>query len=261
MKKIALTIILIYSPLSLAESNPLTICMDDNWFPYTIVSNEKISGIHTDVIQQALVDIDVPFTITPKPWGRCLAELQSGKVDAIYPASYKAERADFAYYPKNAETDRNSPWRLSQVEHVLVTKDKLAYEYQGDLLSLPQPVGMGISGAFTDTLEDAGLKVKRNKTSDANIKMLARGRVQSVAMNPLHAAIFKNSKQYAGQLKVHKQALRSKSYFLIFSKDRNISESMRERIWNAISAVRGDENVMPYFIYRYLDEKIDIDRW
>lgn len=257
MNRLLLAFLLLFPSIVFSQPKPIVLCMDDNWFPYTIFEDGETKGIHTKVIKHALDELGYTYHIKPKPWKRCLLDLENGKVDAVFPASYKASRAEIGFYPPEAATDAISPWRLSQVEHALITHSGTAYDYDGDISSIPQPIGMGLAGAFTDTLEKKGLKVKRNRTAKANIEMLMRGRIKSVSMAPLQAAEFLSSEKYSQFLKQHKLPLRSKSYFLIFAKNTHLSKKERLLIWNAIAKTRCNENLMPFLIYKYFKSALD----
>ncbi len=245
-------IILMLNP-AVALSKTLTVCMDIAWFPYTSMKDKKPVGIHTDILKEAFRNLDYNLEIHAKPWKRCLLELENGKVEAIFPASYKDNRAVFAHYPPNAAKDKKSHWRLAQIEHVLLTRKGEAYEYGGDIFTIPQPVGIAIGGAFGDTLDDKGIETLRTTSSESIIAMLAMKRSNSVAMNPFLAEDFNSQGKYAGKFKIHDLPLRSKSYFLIFSKKQEIPDSERMRIWEAIVKVRENKEFMLEVTSRYMN--------
>ena len=119
---------------------------------------------------------------------------------------------------------------------------------------------MGIAGAFADTLEKRGLTVRRNKTAVANIDMLMLGCIKSVFIAPLQAEELLGGEKYSDALKTHKKPLRSKSYFLIFAKNKALPKAQRLRIWEEIAKIRGNENLMPFFIYKYLKKNINMKK-
>ncbi len=254
MKNILLTII--FSALLLpgsAWAKKISIYMDNDWFPYTIVKDKKNYGIHLDIVTKALESLGYTIDIQSRPWKRCLLELESGRVEAIFPASYKKNRTEFAYYPDDAATSGKSQWRMNQIEHVLVTRPGGTYEFDGDLLTIPQPVNIGWGSAFGDTLEEMGLNVNRNVSIRGSTGMLVRNRTNSVVTNPLLAEELSKNGEFAGKIKIHQKPLRSKSYFLIFSKKGNMPAAERQQIWEAIAAVRSDRQWMLETMNKYID--------
>ncbi len=245
-----LTVLLV--PAS-ALAKTFTIYMDNDWFPYTIVKDKKNYGIHFDIVTKALENLGYTIDIQARPWKRCLLELESGGVDAIFPASYKINRAEFAYYPDDAATSSKSQWRMNQIEHALVTRPDEAYEFDGDLSTIPQPVNIGWGSAFGDTLEQMGLNVNRNVSIRGSVGMLILNRTNSVVTNPLLAEDLSENGEFAGKIRVHQKPLRSKSYFLIFSKKGNLPEAERLQVWEAIAAVRSDRKWMLDTINKYID--------
>ncbi len=114
MKNIIFVVIstLLFNPV-VALAKTLDICMDDDWPPYTFVKDKQIQSIDSDIITEAFKSLEYTLNIVPKPWKRCLKELEYGEVDAVFPASYKGNRAVFAHYPPDATTTKKSKWRMS----------------------------------------------------------------------------------------------------------------------------------------------------
>lgn len=244
---------MLFNPFVLhAKTKVLKMCMDEDWFPYTFVKYGENFGIHIDIVRAAFKSLDYHLDITAKPWKRCLRELEVGDVEAIFPASYKESRADIAYYPSDVTAVEQSNWRVDQVEHVLVTRKGNPYEHDGDIYKIPQPVGIGSGSAFGDTLERKGIKVSENISKQAIIDMLLLQRIESAAMTPFQADEFNTKGEHAGKLKIHGTPLRSKSYFLIFSKKGHLTEAERMTAWDAFAIVRKDKKLMDRILNKYL---------
>jgi polar amino acid transport system substrate-binding protein len=58
----------------------------------------KNIGIDADILRIGLEDIGCNVKYTPLPWKRILSDVENGKLDATMSASYKDDRAQFAYY-------------------------------------------------------------------------------------------------------------------------------------------------------------------
>lgn len=245
---ILITIILI--PIT-AQAKTLAIQTDSDWFPYTYEEENESLGIHVDIVKEALTALKYTFTFTPFPWKRCLANLEFGNVEVILSASYKDKRALYAHYPTDAATAKKSNWRIDQVEYVLITRKGEPYEFDGDFSKIPQPVNVALGAAIGDFLQEKGIEVKENIKNSGNINMLLAHRAASIAMNPLLAENFNKIGKFKGKLKIHSLPLRSKSYFLIFSKMGKLSAKERNTIWKAITKVRDNKPLMLRILKKY----------
>jgi polar amino acid transport system substrate-binding protein len=238
------------TPLAL-HAQALKICVDEDWFPYTFVKDGKNAGIHTDIVREAFRSLGYKHEIAAKPWKRCLIELEAGEVEAIYPASYKEKRAIFSYYPSDVISAKQSRWRLSQVEHVLVTRK--GDDYDGDISKLPQPLGIGFGSAYGGSLEKKGVKVSYNVSKQSIIDMLFLKRINSAALASFQAQDLNTKSEYVNQLKIHKIPLRSKSYFLIFSKKGKLTEAERLKTWDAFEKIRNNKKLKRMIMSKYID--------
>ena len=244
MLKVLFVVFISLAPAGVLAKN-IHVCVDDDWFPYTFKENGKAVGIHVDIVRKAIENLGDTVELAPLPWKRCLSLGQSGKVAAVMSASYKDERAEFAYYPNDAKTAKMSKGRIDQVEHVLVTRHDDPYEFNKDWTTIPQPVGVGGMGSsITGELRKQGLQVIENNTKTGGLSMLMLKRVNSISFNPLQAKHSNSTGEFKGKLKINKIPLRSKSYFIIFSKKGDVSQEQREEIWESLSKVRSDEKFM-----------------
>ncbi len=251
----ALFIAIIFSLNSaVALSSTFEIHMDESWYPYSFKKNNQFLGIHTDIIREAFKSLDYTLTFKASPWKRCLKELELGEVEAIFPASYNEGRAAFAYYPPHAASSEKSKWHMTTVKQVVATRKGTPYEFDGDISKIPQPVGAGAAAAVTDLLEENGLKTYRNHLPKAVVGMLVKKRTNSLAMSSYLTEYFNSNGEYAGKLKIHKIPIRSKPYFLIFSKKGTLSETERVKIWEAIAKVREDKKLMHSIFAKYIDD-------
>ena len=132
-----------------------------------------------------------------------------------------------------------------------MTRKSDAYEFDGNLSGVPQPVNVGIGATIKDDLTSHGILAGENISNAKNVKMLLSRRLNSITMNPLLAKEFNSHGKSAGRLKIHSIPLRSKSYFLIFSKKGQFSFYERKQIWSAIITVRDNEEWMLNMLHRY----------
>ncbi|MGJ3495673.1 transporter substrate-binding domain-containing protein [Piscirickettsia salmonis] len=238
LKRFVLSVLLLTSASSLANQK-IVICMDQTWFPYTYVSsNSQIRGIHTDIIKMALNQLRINYIIKPKPWKRCLVEAQQGLVDAVATASYKPQRAEFLLYPKDAGTKLRSNWRVMQVEWSLVTPVKEKYLYTGNLQTIPQPIYVPLGYSIGKTLVDEGLNVDSGSVTDENnFRKITRTLKGSLVASTKVTEYYMNKLELNGILIINKQPIKTKSYFLVFSK-KSAHKAVREAVWERIRIIR-----------------------
>ena len=119
---IILLIVCLFISSNIFAKDNFVICLDQGfWYPFTFVKNGKPTGMHIDIITEALHSLGYATTFTPLPWKRCLKEAKNGTIDGIATASYKEGRAEFLEYPSDAASTQKSKWRVMQVEYVVVT--------------------------------------------------------------------------------------------------------------------------------------------
>ena len=231
----------------------INICSDKNlWYPFTFVKDGKAVGLQIDIISKALSNLEYDMNYKPLPWKRCLSSAKDGDFDAIATASYKDKRAEFLNYPGDASSSKKSAQRVMQVEYVVVTVADSGYEYAGDLKTIPTPVRVPRGYSVGDDLKKQGLKVDDGAAGDENNikKMLRRGN-GSVVTLPAIVELLSKQDVYKGKLHVSSTPVKSKSYYLPFSKKSAISQADQEKIWSEISNVRNDLEFMGKMSAKY----------
>lgn len=243
--------LLLFSPL---QAEPITICTDQNfWYPFTYTENRVPKGVHIDVVNRALTQLGYEVKFSPRPWKRCLNEVEQGRVDGVVSASWKPQRARFLHYPEDAASALESKSRITQVEYVVVTHQSDPYQFQGVIDTLPTPVRVPVGYSIEDDLNAAGLRVETARGDLLNLKKLMRDRSGSVVTLPDIIKIMKSKGEPVESLKMHPLPFKSKSYFLAFSKRSRLSSRQMGEIWEKISEVRENGPLMMEFLLRYQD--------
>ncbi|MGS2720761.1 substrate-binding periplasmic protein [Paraglaciecola aestuariivivens] len=71
--------------------------------PYVFVDeNQQVKGQLVDKLKQAQRQTGLKIDILVMPWGRALNEVKNNRIDAIMPALWSQERADFLVFPEQA---------------------------------------------------------------------------------------------------------------------------------------------------------------
>ncbi len=236
-----------------AHAGNLQICTDINyWYPYTYESNGKAKGIHVDIVSLALKNLGHDFTFTPLPWKRCLKEAQSGKYSAVVSGSYKTERAKKLLYPPDASHAKKSRWRITQVEYVVVSHIENAYDFKGDLKTVPGPVRAPLGYSIVEDLKKQGIDVITASSTYNNFRQLVNSKRGVVISPPQNALKLNNYPEFAGKLQIHSTPIKSKSYFLLFSKVYpGLYEHERQKIWDEIMNIRKNKDYMDNLLNSY----------
>jgi len=236
----------------LASAETIQICTDrSNWYPFTFRDKGNPAGIHIDIATKALVKLGYQPVFTPMAWKECIDKTGIGTYDALVSGSYKAKRAQSLVYPPDAATAVKSKWRIMQVEYVLVTSVTNSYKYNGDVKTLPIPVRAPLGYSIVDDLRAKGLKVITNDTK-RNLKSIDRLQQGCVITPPENANRLIKELELEDRLKIHAKPVRSKSYFMLFSKKaKNFSQAEIEKIWDEIAKFRDDEQFMKQLFEKY----------
>ncbi|WP_139121600.1 substrate-binding periplasmic protein [Piscirickettsia litoralis] len=224
--------------------------MDNSyWYPFTFLKDNKPSGVHVDIVTMALKASGYDlYTIKSGPWRRCLKEAQFGMADAVMTASYKPERADYLYYPEDAQSSSPSKWRVSQVGYSAVLLP--GANFNGNMSHLPQPVYVPHGYSIGDDIKKSGVTVDSTFYSDLrNFNRLNKLRKGSlVTITTLAQAFLRKNPSY--QMVIYPKEIKSKSYFLAFSKKSFLSPSEQQAIWEKIRLIRKKElnNIMVKYV-------------
>ena len=251
-KKFVLLILIFGLSTGLAGAETIKIATDmSNWYPFTFKEKGNSAGIHVDIVTKALIKLAYQPVFTTLAWKECLKKTASGTFDALVSGSYKAKRAQSLVYPPDAATAVKSKWRIMQVEYVLVTPATQSYEYNGDMKTLPTPVRAPLGYSIVDDLRTKGLKVITNNTR-RNLKSIDRLQQGCVVTPPENANRLIKELQLEDRLKIHAKPVKSKSYFMLFSKKaKNFSQPEIEKIWDEIAKLRDDEQFMKQLFEKY----------
>lgn len=218
-----------------AQAASLRVCTVD-WPPYTVSDGREVGGMHTEMMTELAKRLGYEVHIDQIAWERCLKELESGGYDAAYSASYKADRAQYALYPKTP---------LQTVSYVFVAAKGSGGGWSSgrDAAKLAQPIAAPRGFSITDDLRKvAGVSVDDGATNDQqDMQKLGAGRVKTVALEASAA------KSLIAKLNLHDKVdvlspefVSGKDYFVIVSKKYGGSVENAQRLTADISRALAD---------------------
>lgn len=243
----------------MANTKVINLCVDNNdWTPFAFIAKGKVQGIFVDLMRGGAEKAGYKVNFKAMPWDVCLNQVKGGNLDGGVPASYKADRAEFMYYPDDAATNNDSKWAVGKADYVVLVKVASKdgnYEYEGDPKTLPQPIFVPRSYSVADDLKKLGLQVSTNARYDeVNLYQL----LQSSGGSAVAAGVAVNSilenKFFAGKFKISRQSYTTKTYYMPMGKSAKIPKADMEKIWNGIAELRADSAWMRKTIAKYQKE-------
>lgn len=200
-------------------------------------------GVMIEMIR--LIETRVPnlrITFSRKPWARCLAELESGAVDAIFSSSFKPDRLKIGIYPmKDGKDDRR--FRIDTKTYSLYQMRDSPIRWDGKRFDNIQQGALAIRGyAIVDDLKKMGVAVKEVNRADDAFRMLLAGRADGFAhLSEFGDYVLKKNPEFARIVKVT-PPISSKDYYLQISHQFNARQpALASIIWKALADIRQTE--------------------
>ncbi|MBU1435857.1 MAG: transporter substrate-binding domain-containing protein [Gammaproteobacteria bacterium] len=90
----------IFGSFALSAQCPaqLRLPYNSSWLPYVEVNANKVTGTDIDLIRQVVQDVGSELQLLYMPESRALNDLEGGKVDLLFAASYTEERSKYAWF-------------------------------------------------------------------------------------------------------------------------------------------------------------------
>lgn len=243
-------IIAIYIQTSLQQCNALELnfATDDTpGNPYIIgggKSFRKKPGIEVELYKIVARKLKISLNISRMPWSRCLHELKEGKLDAIFPTSYKKSRESFAMYPKQKNTldsskkSRDTNYALYKLKGSSILWDgKNMTNYNGS-------IGATKNWSIISDLKKLNLNLVEGKSPLIDLNKLVRRRISgAVSLESVFDAYIRNDPiKYKDIEKVYPPVKR-KEYFLTFSRQAyKAHKELIEKFWETIKAIKSSND-------------------
>ncbi|MFC4158343.1 substrate-binding periplasmic protein [Chitinimonas lacunae] len=223
-----------------AEDKPASIKLcyeNEDVYPWILKSGKGLNILHLEAVAKKT---GLKLELVGLPWKRCLSELQAGTMDGAFAASYKDDRAVYAAYPM--KDGKHDPARRMMFDSYSLYRTKGSnLGWDGSKFSnLSGKIGVQSGYSIIDQLKAAGANLDEGaKAADDNLKKLAGGRVQGVALLTVEADnSLKGNPEFANIEKVS-PPLVEKPYYLMLAKPFHAKyPKASEDLWAAVAAVR-----------------------
>lgn len=233
---------LLMSPLSYAETNVTLTYEDVDSYPWNMKDGSGVDLILLKMVDDALPDVS--FTYTQAPWKRCLNNIETGKTEGCFTASYKEKRLKHGFYPgthAGNPVDENLKLHSSSYSLYVLKGSGISVDGKLSISGLKGKVAAPSGYSIGGDLEKAGYKVDAKASKSVNnFEKLLAGRVGAVSALTLNGNnILAKQSKYADKIDVIETPLVNKPYYLMLSKQFIAKEkATAEMIWNKIAEVR-----------------------
>ncbi len=200
-------------------------------------------GIAVEMVRR--IETRVPnlrIIFSRKPWARCLAELESGAVDAIFSSSFKADRLKLGVYPmKDGKDDRR--YRIDTKSYSLYTLRDSASKWDGKRFDNFQQGVLALRGyAIVDELKKQEVAVKEVNRADDAFRMLLAGRADGFAhLTEFGDYLIKGKSEFARIVKVAPPIMVKDYYLQISHQFVARHPALAPVIWKALADIRQAE--------------------
>ncbi|MBF0118444.1 MAG: transporter substrate-binding domain-containing protein [Desulfobacterales bacterium] len=240
MKRL-LFILIFINIISIAEGKDIKLSCDARyWYPFVYTEGALIKGMHIDIVTKALKNLGYNAHINALPRKRSILSAESGDVDGIISITYHPNHAKSLEYPEGANVDKESKFRIMQVDLMIISHIDNNYEFEGDIKSIPAPIRITRGETIADDLKNQGLEVEETTSDEQNFSKLIRDKKGTVITTSVIAESMNKDKRFTSKFKISSTPLISQSYYLAFSVKTKLSSSGKKNIWEEISRLRDD---------------------
>ncbi len=233
---------LLVIPAVQAQTNVTLTFENVDSYPWSMKGGKGIDLILLKMVDDALPD--VTFKYIEAPWKRCLNNIETGKTEGCFTASFKEKRLQYGFYPgmqDGGEVDENLRLHASSYSLYVLKGSSTGVGGALSITNLSGKVAAPSGYSIGGDLQSAGYKVDATASKTANnFQKLLLGRVGAVAALTLNGNnILSKQKKYSDKIKVVEMPLVSKPYYLMFSKQFIAQNKvLAEKIWKTIAELR-----------------------
>ncbi|MBU3915967.1 transporter substrate-binding domain-containing protein [bacterium] len=199
-------------------------------------------GMSVEAVRLLEKKLNIKITIERLPWKRCLYELEQGKVDGVFTASFKEERKQFGRFPeKNGQVDVSR--RFTSASYALYRLKGTAVSFDGtDFHNITGNVGAPSGYSIVDDLKKKGLSIDEGPSTEKDLMKLVAGRLQGVAALEMTGDFYLSTRKELGQKieKVLPLIVMKPYYFMLSHQLYKRDPQLAEKIFDTLAEIRED---------------------
>jgi polar amino acid transport system substrate-binding protein len=255
MKKLLMTCFLLLSVFGVVAVFPFTqaysmelifACEDKQDFPNNMGNTDQVlnenPGMAIEAVRILEEKLDVKIVIKRFPWKRCLDQLEKGKLDGAFLASYKEERKQYGKFPeKDGNIDPSR--RFTTTTYSLYRLKGSDVGFDGtNFINITGKVGAPLGYSIVDDLKKKGLTVDESPSTQNDFQKMIKGRLQAVAALQLTGDYYLKADNELNQKieKVTPSIVEKPYYFMISHQFYGKNPQLAEKIFDTIAVIRED---------------------
>lgn len=147
--------------------------------PYvTVNKDEHIEGLFVDILNKVQHSTGIKIKIFVMPWGRAVNEVKKGSIDAIMPALWSKERAQYLAYPTLPFYHFSRSVLIKRIEDDFVFTH---LSHINPLTVIGKTRSVMVDEEFDKLVKQGKLSIYETNTLDQVLLMLAQKKVDLVA--------------------------------------------------------------------------------
>jgi polar amino acid transport system substrate-binding protein len=213
-------------------------------------------GAEIELYQHMAKRLDLELSIIRLPWKRCLAELKNGRIDGVFPASFKPERLLLGVYPmRHGKVDPHKKSRDSAYHLYTPEGSPLAWNgrsfinmHQLDRQTIGVPLGWSIA---TD-LDRMGVDILEKPRPVDLLTILGKGGIAGVVCldTVIDAYLAQAPDRFRKIHKVYPPVVEKAYYLLLSHAFVETHATLATKIWDTIAEIK-KEPVFKVILERY----------
>ncbi|NQW11264.1 MAG: transporter substrate-binding domain-containing protein [Alphaproteobacteria bacterium] len=198
-------------------------------------------GLTLELLRTVGERLRINFQFKRMPWKRGLYLVETGEVDGLFHASYKADREAIGVYPKTAEGRLDEGRAIFFQSYALHVLKGSPVRWDGKTISGLGDRPVGVTGGYSiiGDLLNMSVRIEEGKVQELNLSKLIEGRIAAYAEleNMAAAAIRREPSRFADVVKLE-PPLATKAYYLLLSHPFVARDpALAEAIWGTIAQV------------------------
>ena len=202
-------------------------------------------GITVDMLRLAAERLGLELELLRVPWVRGLFMIETGQADAIFHASFKADRLSIGVYPIAGDSPDESRAIFYQ-KYVFYVRQDSGVTWDGSVLDgATRPAGATSGYSVIDDLAALGIPVESERNQLINFCKLQEGRIDAYAelqtmADPYLAA---DGGMFEGIVRLD-PAIVEKAYYLMFSHQfHDAYPALAESVWDEIRRINNSQDI------------------
>ena len=216
-----------------------------------------LPGIEIELYRLVAARLDLELKMIRIPWKRCLADLKQGRVDGIFPASFKPERLALGAYPmRNGLVDSSRKSRDGA--YYLYTHQSAPLRWNGQQfinlhLMARKTIGVPLGWSIASDLHRLEIDLLEKARPADLLEILNKGGLAGVVCldTVMDTYIAQTPHRFTEIVKTH-PPVAEKAYYLMLSRPFVTRyPALSQNIWDTIAAIKA-EDAFSNIVQRYL---------